>query len=372
MMAAVFSMQGMGQLVAALVGLTVTLAFRGSFLELHPGDCGSDCQAAADRAWRIIIGVGAMPSLLALYYRMTIPETPRYTFDVKQDFEKGDADIVAFKAGEAEGHPEPLLQAQTKLVTAVTPVQPLPSFSDFIQYFGNWKNSSLLFATMSCWFFLDLAFYGLGLNSHIVLESTGYGTSTESIYQSLYNSAVGSLLIVCAGSLPGYWLSTAFMDTLGRRPIQIWGFAILTALFCIIGFAHHLLTQASLLALCVLAQLFFNFGPNTTTFIVPGECFPTRYSALGHGLSAAAGKVGALIAQYISEILLTKDRPADCRGNSCSPWVPHLMKIFACFMLCGTLISLIIPETKRRTLEEIAGENPLGTQVPTTPGTPRP
>lgn len=359
MMAAVFSMQGMGQLVAALVALIVTVAFRDSFLEAHPADCGPNCQAAADRAWRIIIGAGAVPALLALYYRMTIPETPRYTFDVNQDLEKGDADVVAFKAGKSEGHPNTLLQESTKLLTSNNPVQPRASWSDFREYFGNWKNGSLLFATMSCWFFLDLAFYGLGLNNMIVLESIGYGTSTESIYHTLFNTAVGSLIIVCAGSLPGYWLSVVFMDTLGRRPIQIWGFAILTALFCIIGFAYHSLGQASLLVLYVLAQFFFNFGPNTTTFIVPGECFPTRYRALGHGLSAAAGKVGALIAQYISQILLTKDRPADCKGNACSPWLPHLMEIFACFMLCGTLISLIVPETKRRTLEEIAGEKPL-------------
>lgn len=52
-----------------------------------------------------------------------------------------------------------------------------------------------------------------------------------------------------------------------------------------------------LLALFVLAQFFQNFGPNSTTFIVPGECFPTRYRSTAHGLSAASGKIGAIIAQ---------------------------------------------------------------------------
>ena len=32
------------------------------------------------------------------------------------------------------------------------------------------------------------------------------------------------------------------------------------------------------------------------------------------------------------------------------------MQIFALFMLCGTLVSLLVPETKGRTLEELAGE----------------
>ena len=34
------------------------------------------------------------------------------------------------------------------------------------------------------------------------------------------------------------------------------------------------------------------------------------------------------------------------------------MEIFSLFMLCGLLTTLLIPETKRKTLEELAGEVP--------------
>ena len=47
------------------------------------------------------------------------------------------------------------------------------------------------------------------------------------------------------------------------------------------------------------ANFFQNFGPNVTTFVIPGEVFPTRYRATGHGLSAACGKLGAIVAQVI-------------------------------------------------------------------------
>ncbi len=368
-MAAVFSMQGAGQFAAAIVALVVTVGFKSSFTAAENSQCDTNCQLAADRCWRIIIGAGALPAIFALYYRITIPETPRYTFDVAQDIEKADADIKAFKDGEAEGRPDALLRERSKIVSSPGLSQPRASWHDFVEYFGTWKNGSLLFATTASWFFLDLAFYGLGLNNTIVLQTIGYGNS-NSIYQSLFNSAVGNLIIVCAGSLPGYWLSIAFVDTIGRRPIQIGGFAILTFLFCVIGFAYNSLSEGALLSLYILAQLFFNFGPNTTTFIVPGECFPTRYRSTAHGLSAASGKVGAIVAQVIAAILLTKDAPPNCTGNACSPWLPHLMEIFACFMLCGTLVSLLIPETKRRTLEELAGEKPLHNRNSgtTTPG----
>jgi PHS family inorganic phosphate transporter-like MFS transporter len=47
------------------------------------------------------------------------------------------------------------------------------------------------------------------------------------------------------------------------------------------------------------ANFFQNFGPNVTTFVIPGEVFPTRYRATGHGFSAACGKLGAIVAQII-------------------------------------------------------------------------
>ena len=37
------------------------------------------------------------------------------------------------------------------------------------------------------------------------------------------------------------------------------------------------------------------FGPNATTWLLPGEVFPTDIRATCHGISAAVGKVGALL-----------------------------------------------------------------------------
>lgn len=175
------------------------------------------------------------------------------------------------------------------------------------------------------------------------------------VYEVLYNTAVGNLIIVCAGAIPGYWVTVALCDTIGRKPIQIGGFVVLTIIFCVLGFAYHKLSSGGLLALFVLAQFFFNFGPNTTTFIVPGECFPTRYRSSSHGISAASGKVGAIIAQALIGPLRTRGA---AKGSSDSPWINHVIQIFALFMFCGIFTSLLIPETKRKTLEQLAGEVP--------------
>lgn len=356
MMAAVFSTQGLGQLTAAVVALITAIAFKDSYINVADETaCDVVCRTAADRSWRIIVGVGAIPACLALYYRITIPETPRYTFDIEHDVEKGDADIRAYVSSKAKGDIDVARQARLKKVAGPSLNVPLASWKDLVGYFGTWKNMKVLIGTTMSWFFLDLAFYGLGMNNTVVLHAIGYAEGGN-LYDKLYNQAMGMIILTCAGSLPGYWFAIFTVDTIGRKPLQIIGFFLLCAIFCILGFMLDNLSEASLLGLYIAGQFLFNAGPNTTTFIVPGECFPTRYRATGHGVSAAMGKIGAIIAQGISIPILRNGAQPGCQGNDCSPWLDHLLQLFALFMFLGMLVSFLIPETKGVTLEELAGE----------------
>ncbi|KIW51991.1 phosphate:H+ symporter [Exophiala xenobiotica] len=355
MMGSVFAMQGIGQFCAAIIALIVCTGFKQSLMTAKTvADCDGVCQLAVDKMWRVIIGFGAVPGCIALYFRLTIPETPRYTFDVARDSEKAVEDVKAYKSGKAEGHPDEVSRAAVLQDSRTRLAPPKASWSDFWAHYSQWKFGKVLLGTAGSWFFLDVAYYGLGLNNSIILTAIGYAKGNN-VYEIFYNTAVGNLIITCAGAIPGYWVTVATVDTIGRKPIQFMGFTILTIVFIIIGFAYHKLGEGGLLALYVIAQFFFNFGPNATTFIVPGECFPTRYRSTSHGLSAASGKIGAIIAQCVFGPLktkghVTKDNP--------TPWVNHIMEIFALFMLCGVFTTMLIPETKRKTLEELAGEVP--------------
>lgn len=352
MMGAVFAMQGIGQLAAALVAFICTVAFR---KQLEPAQsldaCDAECKQAVDRIWRIIIGFGAVPACIALYYRLTIPETPRYTFDVARDVEKAAADSEAFLNNQASGDVDEIRQIEGRANAEALTV-PKASLADFWRHYSQWRFFKILLGTAGSWLVLDVAFYGLGLNNSIILNTIGYSKSPK-VYQQLHNNAVGNLILICAGAVPGYWVTVFTVDTVGRKPIQLMGFTLLTALFFSIGFAFHKLSSNGLLALYVLCQFFFNFGPNATTFIVPGECFPTRYRSTSHGISAASGKIGAILAQVLIGPLRTKGAPP---GSSASPWLNNVMKIFAGFMAVGIFTTMLIPETKRKTLEQLVYE----------------
>ncbi|KAF8424180.1 major facilitator superfamily domain-containing protein [Tirmania nivea] len=352
MMGAVFAMQGVGQLAAALVAFICTVAFKKQLQTAQTfATCDDHCKQAVDRIWRIVIGFGAVPACVALYYRLTIPETPRYTFDVARDVEKAAADSEAFLNNQAAGDVDEIRQIEARANAGALTV-PEASWADFWKHYSQWRFFKILLGTAGSWLLLDVAFYGLGLNNSIILNTIGYSTNPK-VYQQLRNNAVGNLILICAGAIPGYWVTVFTVDTIGRKPIQLMGFALLTALFFGIGFGFHKLSSNGLLALYVLCQFFFNFGPNATTFIVPGECFPTRYRSTSHGISAASGKIGAILAQTLIGPLRTRGAAP---GSGASPWLNNVMKIFAGFMAAGTLITFLIPETKRKTLEQLVYE----------------
>src|SRR5271169_3449949 len=126
-------------------------------------------------------------------------------------------------------------------------------------------------------------------------------------------------------------------------------FIVLTILFCIIEFRFHKIPTGELFALYCLCNFFQNFGPNTTTFLVPGEVFPTRYRSTAFGISAASGKIGAIIAQSLLG-------PLKDHNGVTNSWLNHVMEFFALFMsvswiefanlirFLGIFTSFLIPE----------------------------
>jgi PHS family inorganic phosphate transporter-like MFS transporter len=354
MMAAVFSAQGWGNFCAALVSLFIVLGYK------HKIENGPATVPDVDYCWRLLIGLGCVPGVIGLYFRLTIPETPRYTMDIERNVAQATLDVELFyttgKYTREEDAPVVRVEA------------PKATRRDFIAHFSKWENGKVLLGTAWSWFALDIAFYGLGLNSSTILTTIGYGAASKAdaakmghakaVWHNLYNVSSGNLILSAGGLLPGYYATFLLVDSWGRKPIQLMGFSILTVIFCCMGFGYDKMVHGTsgaknaFVFLYCLANFFQNFGPNTTTFIVPGEVFPTRYRSTGHGISAAAGKLGAIVAQVGFSRL--KDIGGKTGSNA---WLKHILELFAFFMLTGVFSTLLIPETKGRTLEDLSNEN---------------
>ena len=312
LIALVFSTQGIGSLTAILVG-----ALSASILP-------------PSISWRIMLGIGAIPALSVIYLRRKIPETPRYALLVKRnkaEAEKAAGLLGAKLSGEAVSRDMPLLE--------------------FIRRY--WLT---LLVTAGTWFLIDMAFYGSGVYSGPIVSSF------IPISPSLPASVQIERLILEAGlpfivGLPGYYLAVALMDKLGRKNIQLIGFTGMALLYLIvtsimetsgtkvIGF---LLPASLSLSLYVLTFFFIDFGPNTTTFVIPAEVYPTRYRTRGHGISAAAGKGGAAISTLLVPSL------------ELSIGIHGIMLIYAAAALMGLGLTLLLKEPKQKDLETVAEE----------------
>lgn len=115
-----------------------------------------------------------------------------------------------------------------------------------------------------------------GLFSGDISQALGLGNS-------LADRAENALIVAVIG-LPGYYLSVAFLEKIGRKRLQLGGFAAIAVLFFIIGGGFDGLRKvgALLLILYGMTFLFSNFGPNATTYIIPGLSFLSFFSIHPH------------------------------------------------------------------------------------------
>lgn len=101
-----------------------------------------------DYMWRLLIGLGCVPGVVALYFRLTIPETPRFTMDIERNVEQAATDITNVLArGNSYIDPDAVVQRANA---------PKASWKDFIAYFSKWENGKILLGTSYSWFALDV------------------------------------------------------------------------------------------------------------------------------------------------------------------------------------------------------------------------
>jgi MFS family permease len=282
MIGLVFSAQAVGLIVGPLTALA-----------LLGGGAGPGL------TWRLLLGLGAIPAAAAVWLRRTVPEPPRY--QIRQPRQPG------ARPGAAE-----LLTSRTLLATLV--------------------------GTAGCWFLLDYAYYGNTISTpQIIGLISPRASQTETI-------AI-ELAIFVAAAVPGYLLAIARMDRIGHRRLQLVGFALMGACFAVIGLVPGMTTAVVPFLLAYGISYFFTeFGPNMTTFVLPGELFPTRLRATGHGISAGVGKLGAFIGVFLFPFL------QDILGLRAT------LLLTAGISVLGALLTLILPEPAGRTLEEISAK----------------
>lgn len=395
MMASVFLMQSLGQLAAYAFGLIILLGIGQSWeLDKEENQTWERAAPAIDIVWRLTIGIGAIPALVSLFLRRIIPETPMYLAAQGKVADAAEAAIQVYApestvqptdrhdvdAATSNGTMQGLKRPNQNICTSISNY--LGRAKEYLSEKGRWR---ALLGVMITWWLLDLAYYGLAMDnprtistiwmykepvsSSLTNESIPYNTSNVyfghgscatapdwlvdpanpdiGIYEMLKQDSIRNLLIVSTGTVTGSVILLFSINYVPRVTWMGWMFVALAGLFAINGgtFFTTFETNAHALTmtLYVLAQVIFNLGPNTITFILPAELFGTRFRAMFYGLAASSGKLGAITIQLIVGYEIF----GDTSWTSNKTGFAVLLLGFCPAMLLGAFVSWVwIPEVQ--------------------------
>lgn len=350
--AAVFAMQGFGILTGGVFAIVVSSVF--DHVYKVPSYMENPILSAppqADYVWRIILMFGAIPAAMTFYSRAKMPETARFTALVAKNADQAASDMAKVLQVEIESEAAKIEQITRSSAN---------KFGLFSKEFLR-RHGMHLLGTTSTWFLLDIAFYSQNLFQKDIFSAIGWipAAKTMNAVREVFMIARAQTLIALFSTVPGYWFTVFLIDRIGRFTIQLMGFFFMTVFMFAIAFGYdywlnHLIWFVVLYSLTF---FFANFGPNATTFVVPAEIFPARLRSTCHGVSAAAGKLGAIVGAFgFLYLAQNKDKSKADAGYPAGIGVKNSLIVLGVINALGFICTFLVPESKGKSLEEMSRE----------------
>jgi MFS family permease len=280
MVISAFSFQGVGALLGALVGIGVIW----SFGQIYPNP-----EPLIVYGWRWMLGVGLLLAILVAVLRFQfLLESPSYHI-AREEYEQ-----ASYAASI-------LLNESIEITRESDPPSCQPRLSYSALFAPEYRSKTLLVTIP--WFLQDIATYGIGIFTPIIITTLAFAEEQDLSTQAI-NGAFGSAFVDLFLIL-GFIVAISLVDRLGRIPLQIIGFFGMALGLGLLAIASWGNTVNIFLVFTgfIIFNLLMNAGPNSTTFLLSGEVFPTSIRASGAGLAAAVAKSGAILGTYAIPIL---------------------------------------------------------------------
>lgn len=317
-----FAFQAVGQILGVVVGLAI--------LRIYP----------QPEAWRWMLAFGALPAFIIVILRRGVPESPKWLASCGELEEAAEvcsafcgrlvtpdemADVAASTGSRQPAAIDRRLEQAVEAVEArgVTPEdatgderndpEPLDQRppSPYRKLFGAGMRKRTVLTTVP-WFLMDIATYGVGVFTPTIIAAIGISAANVSIpgvtpfiaddIASTKGAAFVDIFLVV-----GFAIALLIINRVYHISLQIVGFLAMAFGLTLLAYTSALSGGGdNNLVLVFLGfgifNLFMNMGPNSTTFILPAEVFPTEVRATGHGMAAACGKAGAALGSFMFPI----------------------------------------------------------------------
>jgi PHS family inorganic phosphate transporter-like MFS transporter len=271
--------------------------------------------------WRLLLGLGALPGIVLFYLQWKVHKDtasweasyPPENEETPHLWQGGTPQTAATTTEPSSSTPNTTTENDSdgeETTVLDSTAEPDGLFDDRVHEQQTWWESvrnepqlvQKLLGTAATWFLFDVLFYGNALFQPIVLEAA-FGNSETNTLASLQLMARNSLILASI-ALPGYGVAAflmgrsdiAFLPSQTPRYVMLQGFACMAVLYGVIGVFWNALKRihpSVLLLLYGLTFFFSNYGPNTSTFVLPSMVYSESCRSSLNGVSAAAGKLGA-------------------------------------------------------------------------------
>jgi SP family arabinose:H+ symporter-like MFS transporter len=282
-----------------------------------------DAQWNLDIGWRIMLASEVIPALLFFIMLFFIPESPRWLAS------KGKIDSAKAIIEKING--------QNKSAELLNEIQ---------DSFKEEKGSILVLFTsglrMAIVVGMFLAFFSqiTGINAIIyyapeIFKNIGFGADSAT-FQTVIIGTVNTIFT---------FVAIAFIDKYGRRTLLLWGISGMIICLGGVGLMFHFeLSSGPWLLLFILgfiASFAMSLGP--IPWVLISEIFPTKFRGVAMSISILMVWIGVVLITQLTPILL------ESVGGAFTFWI---------FMFNAIILIIftynMIPETKGKTLEEIA------------------
>jgi MFS transporter, putative metabolite transport protein len=254
------------------------------------------------RAWRWMYATVLIPALIVTIDRFFITESASWL-------------VVRGAHDAAEKEASRLLKREPQYPKSIRLARPASahegrSKQSFRSLFDDRNRRATILASVP-WFLQDLSTYGIGIFTPTIL-AVALGGGPDHI-RSLSDSIAEAILAAKGAALVtillivGIIFATILADRLGRIKLQILGFIGCAIGLLVASFSINATGEAKIVIIFAGFMLFnfmTNLGPNSQTYLLAGEVFPTQVRGMGAGFAAAFAKIGAVSTAFLFPTLM--------------------------------------------------------------------
>ncbi|WP_050625833.1 MFS transporter [Bradyrhizobium viridifuturi] len=281
---------------------------------------------AYENGWRIVLVITAVPVVMLLWWRRSLPESPRW---LESRGRANEAEAVLDKieasfARQGRVLPAPVSEPALPAVSSGT------LLSNFAALLAG-RQARITTMTWIMWLSITFSYYSFFVWIPGLLVQNG---------MSITKSFGYSLAMYCA-QVPGYFTAAFFNERIGRQA-TIATYMLLGGVSALgLAFAK---SDGEIMTAGLLLSFFMN-GTYAGVYAYTAEVFPTSIRTTGAGLASAIGRIGAIAAPILVGYLYPNFGFAGVFGVTTS------------VLLIGALtVVLMGVPTRGRSLEEIASK----------------